>query len=255
MLDLRLFDNRVFAFSVGAATLQSLAVFAVSFLLIFYLQGVRGYSPLTAALLILPMPLISSILGPLSGRWADKIGGAIPATLGLLFQAAALVVLALLSPGTPYIVLALALALMGAGSGLFWSPNTATTMSAAPHNRLGVASATLNTLRNVGMVCSFAVALAVAAASMPPAVMNAVFLGTVGHLAPGIASDFTAGMARAFLASILICLVAIYCSLVRNSRRVREQPAKAMPSATGSASQATRSATGAAGVARGGGRR
>ncbi|HEX6799584.1 MAG TPA: MFS transporter [Ktedonobacterales bacterium] len=255
MLDLRLFDDRVFAFSVGAATLQSLAVFAVSFLLIFYLQGVLGDSPLTAALLILPMPVISSILGPLSGRWADKIGGAIPATLGLLCQAAALGVLALLSPSTPYIVLALALALMGAGSGLFWSPNTATTMSAAPPNRLGVASATLNTLRNVGMVCSFAVALAVAAASMPPAVMNAVFLGTVGHLAPGIASDFTAGMSRAFIASILICLVAIYCSLVRQSKRMREQPARTTKPAASDSSKAQRPSAGAAGVARGGGRR
>ncbi|MFI5274860.1 MAG: DHA2 family efflux MFS transporter permease subunit [Ktedonobacterales bacterium] len=220
MLDLHLFDNRVYAFSAGAAALQSLAVFAVNFLLIFYLQGVRGYSPLTAALLILPMPLLTSIIGPLSGMWADRIGGTIPATLGLLFQAAALAVLALLSPTTPYLVLALALALMGAGSGLFWSPNTSTTMSAAPRNRLGVASATLNTLRNVGMVCSFAVVLAVAAASMPPKIMNAVFLGTVGHLAPAIASDFTAGMSRAFLASIAICIVAIYCSVVRQSKRL-----------------------------------
>ncbi len=246
MLDLRLFDNRVYGYSVGAATLQSLAVFAVNFLLIFYLQGVRGYSPLTAALLILPMPLISSVLGPLSGRWADKLGGgSIPATLGLLCQAAALGVLALLTPSTPYIVLALALALMGAGSGLFWSPNTSTTMSAAPPNRLGVASATLNTLRNVGMVCSFAIALAVAAASMPPKIMNEVFLGTVGHLAAGIASDFTAGMSRAFIASILICLLAIYCSLVRNTRRAQEQPAS-------SHEHVQQPATGVAGVAPGG---
>ena len=75
MLDLSLFENRTYAFSVAAATLQSLAIFAVNFLLIFYLQGVRAFTPLTAALLILPMPLVSSIIGPLSGRWADRIGG------------------------------------------------------------------------------------------------------------------------------------------------------------------------------------
>jgi EmrB/QacA subfamily drug resistance transporter len=65
MLDLNLFSNRRYAFSVAAATLQSLSVFAVNFLLIFYLQGVRGYSPLTAALLILPLPLGISLVGPL----------------------------------------------------------------------------------------------------------------------------------------------------------------------------------------------
>jgi EmrB/QacA subfamily drug resistance transporter len=218
MLDLSLFENRTYAFSVAAATLQSLAIFAVNFLLIFYLQGVRAYSPLTAALLILPMPLISSVVGPLSGRWADRIGGKIPASLGLAAQALALLVLFTFTPTTPYPALALALALMGIGSGLFWSPNTSTAMGASPRNRLGVASATLNTMRNVGMVFSFAVALAVAAASMPPAIMDAVFLGTVGHLAASISADFTNGMVHAFLTSALICVAAIVFSLVREGR-------------------------------------
>lgn len=218
MLDLSLFESRTYGFSVAAATLQSLAIFAVNFLLIFYLQGVRAYSPLTAALLILPMPLVSSVVGPLSGHWADRIGGTVPATLGLLAQALALLVLLTLTPTTPYPVLALALALMGVGSGLFWSPNTSMTMGASPRNRLGVASATLNTMRNVGMVFSFAVALAVAAASMPPEIMNKVFLGTVGHLAASISADFTSGMTHAFLVSVLICGLAILCSLVREGR-------------------------------------
>jgi EmrB/QacA subfamily drug resistance transporter len=221
MLDLSLFESHTYAFSVAAATLQSLAIFAVNFLLIFYLQGVRAFSPLTAALLILPMPLVSSIIGPLSGRWADRIGGTIPATLGLLAQALALLALVPLSPTTPYPVLALALVLMGIGSGLFWSPNTSTTMGAAPRNRLGVASATLNTMRNVGMVFSFAVALAVAAASMPPDIMNKVFLGTVGHLPASISADFTGGMDHAFIVSAGICVLAMFFSLVREGRRNR----------------------------------
>ncbi len=213
MLDLHLFASRRYAFSVVAATLQSLAVFAVNFLLIFYLQGVRGYSPLTAALLILPLPLLTSIIGPLGGRWADRdrFGGTTPATIGLVVQAAALVVLVFLTPTTSYAFLALALGLMGLGGALFWSPNTSTTMGAAPRNRLGVASATLNTMRNVGMVCSFCLALAVAAASMPRALVDAIFLGTVGHLPPTIS--------LAFVASIFICVLAIIFSMVRESKR------------------------------------
>jgi EmrB/QacA subfamily drug resistance transporter len=220
MLDFGLFANRRYGFSVAAATLQSLAIFAVNFLLIFYLQGVRGYSPLTAALLILPLPLFTSVIGPLGGLWADhdRFGGTAPATVGLIIQAAALLVLALLTPTTSYLVLALALSLMGLGGALFWSPNTSTTMGAAPRNRLGVASATLNTMRNVGMVCSFAVALAVAAASMPPALVNAIFLGTVGHLQPAISLAFTSAMSHAFIASISICVIAVFFSLVRGGK-------------------------------------
>jgi EmrB/QacA subfamily drug resistance transporter len=238
MLDLNLFSSRRYAFSVVAATLQSLAVFAVNFLLIFYLQGVRGYTPLTAALLILPLPLVTSVVGPLGGRWADhdRFGGTVPATLGLIVQALALVILAFLTPTTSYIVLAVALALMGLGGGLFWSPNTSTTMGAAPRNRLGVASATLNTMRNVGMVCSFAVALAVAAASMPPALVNEVFLGTVGHLQPAISLAFSSAMSHAFIASALICLLAIFFSIVREGKRIAAATTAAMPPVTGGAS-------------------
>jgi hypothetical protein len=52
-----------------------------------------------------------------------------------------------LSAATPYWVIALGLALMGLGGGLFWSPNTSAAMSASPKKRLGVASATLATLK------------------------------------------------------------------------------------------------------------
>jgi EmrB/QacA subfamily drug resistance transporter len=222
MLDLHLFDDHLYAFSVAAAALQSLAVFAVNFLLIFYLQGVRGDSPLIAALLILPTPVISGIAGPLSGRWADHIGGVVPATLGLTLQAIALIWLATLSPTTPYPMVAGGLALMGAGTGLFWSPNTSTTMSAAPRQRLGVASATLNTMRNIGMMFSFAVAMSVAAASMPPAILNAVFLGSNVHLRPAVSLAFTSGMSHAFLASVGICVVAIAFSVVRRKQPITE---------------------------------
>ena len=219
MLDLQLFENRQYAFSVAAA-LQSLAIFAVNFLLIFYLQGVRGYSPIQAALLILPMPLVSGIVGPLGGRWADRIGGTLPATLGLATQGVSLVLLALLTPTTPYPLIALGLTVMGVGSGLFWSPNTSTTMSAAPRARLGIASGMLNTMRNVGMIFSYAIAMTVAAASMPPAMMNAVFLGTIGRLERGISQAFCAGMSHAFLASVAICVVGIIFSAVRQPSSV-----------------------------------
>ncbi|HVB72771.1 MAG TPA: MFS transporter [Ktedonobacteraceae bacterium] len=220
MLDLRLFSNRRYTFSVLAAAFQSLALFAVNFLIVFYLQGVLGYSPLTAAFLILPLPILTSIIGPVGGRWADRdrLKGTTPATVGLIIEVAALIVLAFLSPTSPYILLALALSLMGLGGALFWSPNTSSTMGAAPRNRLGVASATLNTLRNLGMVCSFAVALSVAAASMPPALVNAVFLGTVSHLPSAFASAFTNGMSHAFIASAVICAIALVFSAVRESK-------------------------------------
>ena len=216
VLDLSLFQNRVYNFSVLSAMLQSLAMFAVDFLIIYYLQAVRGYSPLTAALLLIPLPVVSVIVGPLSGLLADHIGARIPATLGVLLQASALVwFIACLSPVTPYWQLVIGLVLMGLGGGLFWSPNTSAAMNGAPRARLGIASATLATLRQTGMVTSFAIALAVAAGSLPSSVVNALFVGTNISLGSQMEQAFISGIRSAFIVSAVLCLVAAGFSLVR----------------------------------------
>ena len=224
VLDLSLFQNRVYNFSVLAAMLQSLAMFAVDFLIVFYLQGVRGYSPLTAALLLIPLPLVSAVVGPLSGLLADHIGARIPATLGVLLQATALVwFIARLSPVTPYWELAVGLALMGLGGGLFWSPNTSAAMNGAPLPRLGIASATLATLRQTGMVTSFALALAVAAGSLPSNVVMDLFVGTNVTLGSQMMQAFIVGIQNAFIVSVALCLVAAGFSLVRGKENRQQQ--------------------------------
>ncbi|MCL4393501.1 MAG: MFS transporter [Chloroflexi bacterium] len=230
VLDLSLFQNRVYNFSVLAAMLQALAMFAVDFLIVFYLQGVRGFDPLTAALLLLPLPIVTVVVGPLSGLLADLIGARIPATAGVLIQAAALVwFITQLSPTTPYVSLAIGLFLMGLGGGLFWSPNTSAAMNSAPLPRLGIASATLATLRQTGMVISFALALAVAAGSLPKQVMMQLFVGTNVTLGSVTMQAFVGGIQSAFAVSVVLCLVAAAFSLVRGkeNRRAQVVPAPA----------------------------
>ena len=224
VLDLSLFQNRVYNFSVLAAMLQSLAMFAVDFLIVFYLQGVRGYDPLTAALLLIPLPIVSAVVGPLSGLLADHIGARIPATIGVLVQAVALAwFITRLSPATPYWEIALGLALMGLGGGLFWSPNTSAAMNSAALHRLGIASATLSTLRQTGMVTSFALSLAVAAGSLPHQVVMNLFIGTNVTLGSQVMQAFIVGIHNAFLVSAALCVVAAGFSLVRGKEDRRQQ--------------------------------
>ncbi len=224
VLDLSLFKQRVYNFSVLAAMLQSLAMFAVNFLIVFYLQGVRGYDPLTAAIMLIPLSVVSAVVGPLSGLLADHIGARIPATLGVLLQAGALVLfITRLSPTTPYLEIALGLALMGLGGGLFWSPNTSAAMNSAAVNRLGIASATLATLRQTGMVTSFAVALAVAAGSLPHQVVMNLFVGTNVALGSQAMQAFIVGIQNAFIVSAVLCLVAAGFSLVRGKEDRKRQ--------------------------------
>jgi EmrB/QacA subfamily drug resistance transporter len=226
ILDFSLFKPRVYTFSALAAMMQSLALFSVNFMVVFYMQGVRGYDPLSAALLLIPLPVLTSITAPLSGVLADRIGARLPATLGLLIQAVALFLLTGLTVTTPYPQIAAILGLMGLGGGLFFPPNTSAAMNAAPMGRLGIASATLATMRQVGMVTSFALSLAIAAGSLPKDVMMQLFVGTNITLGSEITQNFIVGMRSAFVVSIVLCLVAAGISWVRG-REDRRQPAAA----------------------------
>ncbi len=215
ILDFSLFKHRVYTFSALAAMMQSLALFSVNFLVVFYMQGVRGYDPLKAALLLIPLPVMSSIVGPISGVVADRIGARVPATVGLVIQAIALFLLTGLTVSTPYPQIAAILALMGFGGGMFFPPNTSAAMNAAARERLGIASATLATMRQVGMVTSFALSLAIAAVSLPKEVMMQLFVGTNITLGSEVTQNFVIGMRSAFIVSIGLCIIAAGISFVR----------------------------------------
>ena len=215
VLDLSLFNNRVYNFSVLSAMLQSLALFAVNFLIVFYLQGVLGYDPLKAALLLIPLPVMTSIVAPWGGNVADRIGARIPATIGLLIQGAALVWFTRITPAMPYWQIAIGLGLMGLGGGLFYPPNTSAAMNAAPKDRLGIASGTLATLRQAGMVTSFALSLAVAASSLPRDVMMQLFVGSNVTLGSAPMQAFVTGMHSTFWVSTILVIIAAGISFVR----------------------------------------
>ncbi len=215
VMDFSLFKNRIYTFSVFSAMMQSLALFAVNFLIVFYLQAVRGFDPLKAAVLLIPLPLVTAVIAPASGWISDRIGARLPATIGLLIQGAALGWFSRIAPSTPYTQIAAGLAVMGLGGGLFYPPNTSAAMNASPIHHLGVASATLATLRQAGMVTSFALSLAVAAGSLPKNVMMQLFVGTNVSLGSQIMQDFVVGMHSAFIVSIILCMIAAGISMVR----------------------------------------
>jgi MFS family permease len=218
-LDFDLFRSKVFTYGTFAAILQSLGLFAVNFLVVFYLQAARGYSPLHAAFLILPLPIVQSAVGPIGGIIADRTGARLPAAMGLVLQAAGGALLATLSTSSSFVHLDAALVVLGIGGGLFWSPNTSAVMSTAPRARLGVAAATLASFRQVGMVTSFALAIAVAAATMPPRAMASLFLGTHEFLTPAVGADLTRGIGAALSVSVVIVLAAFVLILLGGESR------------------------------------
>jgi hypothetical protein len=88
MLPLSIFRVPTMTASLLASLFQGLASFAVLFLVIMYLQGPRGLSPIHASLLLVPGYVLGSVAGPYAGRLADRRGPVLPAAAGLAIQVA-----------------------------------------------------------------------------------------------------------------------------------------------------------------------
>lgn len=214
MLDLTLFQYRVLTASVFAALFQALGSFAVMFLVIMYLQGVRGLSPFYASLLLVPGYLIGAVLGPWAGRIADRRGSRLPVALGLAVQAVGVLLYTTLVVDSPLWFVVVASVVNGAGNAFFFPSNNSAVVAHTPARAFGVANGLLRTLSNIGMVGSFAVALLMAASAIPRQAAFAIFLG-VSRLTPALAGAFVKGMHAALLASISLIAIALALSLLQ----------------------------------------
>jgi len=214
MLDLSLFKVPTLAPSLLASLFQGLANFAVLFLVIMYLQGPRGLSPIHASLLLVPGYVVGSGVGPYAGRLADRFGPVLPATVGLGVQVVALFIYAHLSLSSGLWLVVVASVVNGVGASGFFPANSSAVMKASPPQMFGISSGMLRTFANIGMVFSFSVAILVASRSISKHLAFAIFVGTTslhGHLA----SAFTTGLHAAFYASMGFMALAAVLSATR----------------------------------------
>jgi len=165
MLPLKLFRDRRLSVGSGVITAAFFAMFGVFFLFTLYLQFVRGYSPLSAGLATLPLAFTLVALAPRSAVMAARVGTGPVMAAGFGLAAAGFGVLAFVEPGTPYLVLALAMALLGAGISLTAAPATGSIMSAVPQAKAGVGSAINDTTREVGGALGIAILGSIASAA------------------------------------------------------------------------------------------
>lgn len=212
LLHLELFRLPVVSFSFLASFFQGLGSFAVLFLIMMYLQGARGLSPLDASLLLVPGYLVGGIAGPIGGRLTDRFGARLPATVGLGLQVVAVLLYAQLASTTTLALIVIASIVNGIGSGGFFPANNTAVMKGAPPNQYGIASGMLRTFGNIGMVMSFAAAIVMTSTRIPRGLAFAIFIGTT-KLNSHIRDTFVAGIHMALYLSIVMLLLATVASL------------------------------------------
>jgi MFS transporter, DHA2 family, multidrug resistance protein len=156
-LDVTLFRNPRFSAAVGAVGLVFFAAMGSLFFGTFYLQLVRGYSPLETGLLFLPFAAAQLLVAPRSAGFASAYGPKIVTTIGMALVTAGLASFILISETTPIWVLCLVYFAMGAGMASVMAPTTEAIMSTLPREKAGVGSAVSNTVRQVGGALGVAV--------------------------------------------------------------------------------------------------
>jgi len=229
MLDLDIFRDRMFAAATGAAFINGLSRFALMFVFVFYFQGVKGDDPVLAGLKLAPLAIGMLVASPLAGMWADRRGSRTLAALGMLVSAAGLALMTTLGVDSPYWQSSAWLFLVGVGSGMFNSPNTAAMMGTVPVHRRGIAAGARMMLQNTGAVLSIAFVMAIVTAAVPKDVLLQIFSGLASSLSNEQLEPFVHNMHTALWVLAATSLVGAGVSLLRPRHRVEpvEVPAPA----------------------------
>jgi EmrB/QacA subfamily drug resistance transporter len=215
LLDLKLLRIREFTGGIVAQLLNAIAFGAVLLLLSLHFQLVLQKSPLEAGLLIIPTDIATLVAGPLSGRLSDRYGHLPFTTTGLAVISLSLLLFSTTDAFTPYPVLVVDMMLLGAGLGLFASPNISSIMGSVPPERRGIASSFRATFFNVGYTISLNLAILIMTFSVPYAIVTRIISTSVVGISEADRLLFEQGIKTTYLWLAAINTVAILPSILR----------------------------------------
>ena len=175
-----------------------------------------------AGIMMAPFGIAFMLVGPLSGFLSDHHGARGLGTAGLLISAVALAGLGFITDKTPYWQLAILMAVIGAGAGLFNSPNVNVIMTSVSAGQRGMAAGIRIMLNNTGQMLSTAIAFPLVLATIPQDVMMKVFLygGGMGS-DPADPGRFFGGLHEAFFLSAGLSVLAAVASALQPSHSPR----------------------------------
>ena len=199
MLPLSLFRSRVFSVCSVVGLLINTAFYGLIFVISLFFQRVQGLSPLTTGLALAPVMIGITASNLVSGRMQERLGAARVLALGAAVLAAACAGMLSVGAGTSYGAIVVPLTALGVGGGLVVPTVTAQLLGSVDRSRSGVASGTLNTLRQTG-------------SAVGVALFGSLLAGSDGFV-PGVHASFA-------IASGLGLAIVALAPLLRRGRRV-----------------------------------
>jgi len=166
---------------------------------------VKGLRPAAAGLVLLVQPAIMTLLSSFTGALSDRVAPRFLASAGMAATAAGLLPMAWIDAATPLTWIVADLVLLGLGFAFFSSPNTSAVMGSVEKRHLGVASATLATMRLTGQVLSMGLAALVLSLVMGAVKIEPATLPLLLQSIRLIAGIFAG-----------LCVVGVFVSLARD---------------------------------------
>ena len=201
-------SNRLFALSNLAALINYATTFAITFLLSLYLQYVQGMSPRDAGMILITQPVLMAIVASISGKLSDTRDPRILASIGMGIIVLGLIMLTFLSESSSITYLVVILAAVGFGFGMFSSPNTNAIMGSVHKKYLGLASATVGTMRLTGQMMSMGIAT----------LILQLFIGN-RPISAQVAAEFMTSMRSTFMVFVVLCIIGVFASLARGKSK------------------------------------
>lgn len=209
VLNIRTFrSNRPFIFANLTELIGITTTFAVAFLLNLYLQNVKGLSPAKAGLTLVTLSLTTAVVSTIAGKVSDKVHPSIIATIGMAITALGLGSLIFLNASTSMTFIMGCTAFLGVGVGMFASPVTQVVISSAGKKDFGVASASLTTMRTLGMNLAMGIIL----------MLFSLMLGST-RITPEFAGPFVKCLGVAFIVFTALTVLGVYTALPRGRGR------------------------------------
>ncbi len=157
MLDVSLFRNPRFTAASASVAISFFALSGFIFLITQYSQFIKGWSPLSTGVRLLPVASCVAISSVVGAKLAVRLGTKLIVSSGLFLMAAFYLWVTTASASTGYATIAAQMVVLGTGMGLTSAPATEAIMGVVPKAKAGVGSAVNDATRLLGATLGVAV--------------------------------------------------------------------------------------------------
>lgn len=232
ILPLDLFRNAIFRVGALLALLQSMVLLGLALYLPLFFQGVLAVSPTSAGLIMTPFSVSMVVGAMLSSQAMGRLKRSrIVAIVAALLMSGGAMLITLMTPATGIALAIAMLVLTGTGIGPFFTLPMVVVQNALPADRLGISTAGLRYLGQLGASLGIAIVGTVVTSSVSGNLMNHLPSSTASKLA------LSAALQHGFLAVLVFALIALAATFFLKEAHLKETQGSIEPESVAQADE------------------